>query len=335
MPSIVTAVLVTTALVTATSLAEPAAARAPSTNPGNATEKPSIGGVVAINPRTNRIVRKLAMLRPNVVALASTTAWVTDNVRNVMWIWRVDPLPRRPRRAIRVGPPRTMIPNDMAVGGGSLWMLRGTDLLRYDARTGRRRSTVVLPPGGLIAAVAYDAGAVWTLDATRGWISRISPRTNRLTGRLKLNDSKSAMAARGGSIWVSSGAAGIVEQVTEKTLRVRRVVRIPGAGQIAADETGAWVVSTSRGMVARIDGHSGTVRWLRIGGATSIATTGSTVWVVASAARRLLRVDAARFRIVARIALPRRPYWVAARAGRVWVTYLGRNFPSEAGDFGA
>lgn len=287
---------------------------------------------MTIDPRTNRIVRKLRMLRPNVVALASTTAWVTDNVRNVVWIWRIDRGPRRPRRAIRVGPPPTMIPDDLAVGSGSLWMLRGTDLVRYDARTGKQRSVVSLPGGGLIAAVAYDASGVWTLDATRGRLSMISPKTNRLTGHVNLNGSKTAMAAGGGSVWVSSGAAGTVEQVSERTLRVRRVVPVPGASQIAADATGAWVVSSSRGMVARIDGHSGAVRWLRIAGATGIATTGRTAWVVASAARRLVRVDAARLRIVARIALPRRAYWVAAHRGRVWVTYLGRNIPSEVGE---
>jgi hypothetical protein len=85
-------------------------------------------------------------------------------------------------------------------------------------------------------------------------------------------------------------------------------------------------------MVARIEARSGAVRWIRIGvGATSVATAGNAVWIVGSAGRSLLRIDATRLRIIARIALPRRPYWVAAGAGRVWVTYLGRNIPSEVG----
>jgi hypothetical protein len=314
------------------SLAEPAGARPVRTTSGGPTTKLSVGGVVAIDPTTNRIVRKFRMLRPNVVALGSATTWVTDNIRNVVWIWRIEPRPRQPKRAIRVGPLLTMIPNDLAVGGGSLWMLHGTDLVRYDAGTGKRRSSVSLPPGGLVAAVAYDAGAVWTLDATRGWLSRISPDTDRLTGRAKLAGSKTAMAVGGGYVWVSSGVAGTVEQVAERTLRIRRVVRIPDAGQIAADDTGAWVLSPSRSMVARIEARSGAVRWIRIGvGATSVATAGNAVWIVGSAGRSLLRIDATRLRIIARIALPRRPYWVAAGAGRVWVTYLGRNIPSEVG----
>jgi hypothetical protein len=312
-------------------LAQPVRAHSP--NPSPSLTRPSVGGAVAIDPRTNRIVRQMRMLRPNVVTLASATAWVTDNVRNVVWIWRIDPLPHHARRAIRVGPMVTMIPNDMAVGGGSLWMLRGTHLERYDTRTGQRRAVVALPHGGLLASVAYDGGSAWTLDATRGWISRISPSTDRITGRAKLTGSKTAIAVGGGYVWVSSGVAGTVEQVSERTLRVRRVVRIPDAGQIAADDTGAWVVSPTRTMVTRIEARSGTVHRIAIGaGATSVAAAGNAVWIVASAQRRLLRIDATRLRVVARVALPRRPYWVAASADRVWVTYLGRNVPSEVGE---
>jgi hypothetical protein len=321
----------TTLVLALISLAEPAGLRAARTDSGDPASKPSVGGVVAIDPTTNRIVRKFRMLRPNVVALDSATAWVTDNVRNVVWIWRIEPRPRQPRRAIRVGPLVTMIPNDMAAGGRSLWMLRGTDLVRYDAATGARRSVVSLPPGGLLAAVAYGDDGVWILDATRGWISRISPDTDRLTGRAKLAGSRTAMAIAGGYVWVTSSAAGTVEQVSARTLRVRRVVRIPGAGQIAANTTGAWVLSASRRMVARIDARSGAVRWIPIGTrATSVATTARTAWIVAGAERRLLRIDATTLRVVARVPLPRRPYWVAAGADGIWVTYLGRNIPSDA-----
>jgi branched-chain amino acid transport system substrate-binding protein len=89
----------------------------------------------------------------------------------------------------------------LAVGDGSVWVTTEEGrLIRIEP--GPRPILVTIEVGTDTEFVAFGAGAVWTADFVSGTVSRIDPRTKRVTGPTKVGAAQ-AIAAGAGSAWVS------------------------------------------------------------------------------------------------------------------------------------
>jgi hypothetical protein len=105
-------------------------------------------------------------------------------------------------------------PFGLAEGAGSVWAAVAGDIgevIRINLRSGRE--TRIKVGSSYPFAVAFAAGNVWVLDYFDNTITRIDPRTNRVTGRLRVGRPRNSdniaprvpagLAAYGRTLWVT------------------------------------------------------------------------------------------------------------------------------------
>ncbi|MDQ3632272.1 MAG: PQQ-binding-like beta-propeller repeat protein, partial [Actinomycetota bacterium] len=103
-------------------------------------------------------------------------------------------------------------------------------------------------------SVAVGAGAVWVVDATRGTLSKVDPRTQLVVGRpRRVGGGPFAVAVGAGAVWVAAGD-GAVRAFNPRTLRqTGPPAVIPGANGLAVGAGGVWVTARRTGTVVRVD----------------------------------------------------------------------------------
>jgi DNA-binding SARP family transcriptional activator/ABC-type branched-subunit amino acid transport system substrate-binding protein/DNA-binding beta-propeller fold protein YncE len=180
------------------------------------------GGVAAIDPGTGRVASLTETLTaPSNVAVGEGAVWVLNTEDTT--ISRIDPNSKKVVRRFEIGG----VPSDIAAGAGALWVGKG---------------------GG-----PDNNGTVS--------ISRVDPRTNRITRTVRLPDTAT------GSQWPTVGFPGIavgagavwainpdqtISRIDPKT--GRRVATVNArASTIAAGDAGVWFVDADRSAVTRID----------------------------------------------------------------------------------
>jgi len=130
-------------------------------------------------------------------------------------------------------------------------------------------------------AVASGFGSIWAVGADQT-LSRIDPRTNKVTASTDI------------------GVVGVA---------------------IATDETAVWIASYDDGALVRFDPTANRVTSTTraAGGLIGLATGLGSVWAVNKSGHELVRFDAGSGDVVARIPAARNPDFVAVGAGSVWV----------------
>ena len=174
----------------------------------------------------------------------------------------------------------------LALSGGFAWVACKEEqrILRVPLQPGRSRS---IPVSGQPIAVVSAFGAVWALEGG-GTISRIDPRTARITARLQTG------ASAAYNLWA-------------------------GAGSL-------WSVDDSVGEVIRIDPNKRDVtERIPVGdGAADLVFRGERVWVINHRDRGLVQMDAATNRPRRLTTVPGdAPERMAWAAGSLWVTGRG------------
>jgi serine/threonine-protein kinase len=127
----------------------------------------------------------------------------------------------------------------------------------------RDRRPLVLLGVGLLAAAAIAAGVVLSvggrartqpdLTVRRNTLVRLDPKTNRITHVTGVGSAPESVAVGGGAVWAYNWDDGTVSEVAARTGALRRTIAVAGsspnvpAQTIAADASGAWVVSSSNG----------------------------------------------------------------------------------------
>src|SRR3954453_21591616 len=173
---------------------------------GRDSSKPSLTGygnaVGIIDARTNRVTDVVRVGNtPSSIALSPAAAWTLN--ADDRTISRIDRKTREVISTFGTG----SAPTDIAVGYGSLWVGNAaSSIARFDLETGRRTTTIHLPPGppsGPRAGeshIAIAAGSAWTINRD-GSISRIDARTNKIVATIH-GVSASAIAAGDKGIWL-------------------------------------------------------------------------------------------------------------------------------------
>jgi DNA-binding SARP family transcriptional activator len=228
--------------------------------------------------------------------------WVADRWNTIT---RIDPATATADPPTRLARER-VFPNEIAdvtTTRGSVWLASrdSAESARYSLRSGRVRTG--LGSGGGDGAFFYGAGTsvigsgfgdVWLTNrvdvsgelpsiAHTGRLTRIAADSGAVLGRFALTSAPRALAATRDAIWIAGDDR--VWRLGRNDPLPSRDVRVPaGPIGLAADASGAWVVSRDR---------------------------------------RLLHVDAAGNRIIERWRLDREPTAVGVGFGRVWVT-VGR-----------
>ena len=187
------------------------------------------------------------------------------------------------------------------------------------------------------AGITYADGAVWVQTVTRNELVRIDPKTNRITGRLKLPDATSGDAedvapppAYGaGSLWLVGGSDGLtpsstVTRVTLNPLSVATTIKINEPFYVGFGFGSVWVMQFYPYRWSKIDPTTNKVgKSVPSIGPTSVTTGAGSVWILAHRARSLLRLDPRTDDVVARvpvITLGGSPENVMYGFGSMWVT---------------
>ena len=226
-------------------------------------------------------------------------------------------------------------PSNVAVGEGGAWVLntQRSVVTRIDPKT--KAVTATFETRGVPTDLAAGGGAVWLgngggrdANYTVG-VSRIDPRTHKVTRTLKLPD-KSGTGAQShfnwgtpeivvgaGAVWARNPDATI-SRIDPATGRLQAIVDVE-ADALAADRGNVWFLDGRE--VIRIDPRTNKPgQRISVGSPSpaSIAVGGGMVWVVAEQEGVLWRVEPGPGPVTRSIDVGVGATYVAYGAGAVW-----------------
>jgi len=232
------------------------------------------GDVIRVDPANGKVLNRVAAgARIFNLAAAPGAVWAVDNALSTAI--RVDAKSGRVTARVPVG----FQPYDIEWGFGSAWVANAGEgtVWRITGRKVVKKIEVGAEPNGL---TAYR-GALWVSDHTLGKVVRIDPRTNRITGTVKLPGAD-WITGLGDSIYVSQ-ETNVVSRVSVRTLKVLGVARV------ARNPLGSAIV-------------------------------GNALWVPCIDANQIVVVDPATMKVVARKPAAGGPIVVLPAFGRTWVS---------------
>jgi DNA-binding beta-propeller fold protein YncE len=201
-----------------------------------------------VDPRTNRVVAKVAGIRP------------------------------RPDGCSVLG---------IRVGAGALWAsLWGQGLARIDPVANRVVATVAIDD--ITASPALTPDGVWVLccgaitPRPGAWLARIDPATNRMVARVRLGGLPEAVAAGPSGVWAAA-PGGPVWRVDPATNRVVARIGIsdrPGGRgvNVLVGREAVWVSDPASATVVRIDPRRNRVTGRDFAGGQAMVAAAGTVW---------------------------------------------------------
>jgi YVTN family beta-propeller protein len=153
------------------------------------------GTISRIDPRTGKLVATIDTFARRIAA-GREGVWVVGLDSNT--ITGIDARTNEVTQTIHVGSNNL---TGIAVGAGSIWATSEEGLL-WRIEPARRPLTQSIDVGSGTEYVAFGDGRVWTANYVDGTVSRIDPRTNAVTAKVRVGAAQ-ALAAGAGSAWVS------------------------------------------------------------------------------------------------------------------------------------
>ena len=181
-----------------------------------------------------------------------------------------------PLGADRAAAPATDPHARVAVGGGSVWVIRSdAAVAQVDARSGR--VTRVLPVQAHAVAADRDGAWVLTGDGTLVGFGRVDG-AQRVPVDLDLV-APGSLAIGGGAVWVTDAAQGRLWRVADGRAEPVRGASAPGA--IAYAHGALWIVQPTLRVVQRLDPRElRATGEVKVGGVPrDIAAAGDSLWV--------------------------------------------------------
>jgi serine/threonine protein kinase len=134
---------------------------------------------------------------------------------------------------------------ELAVGGGSLWVLGDAldrRLWRLDQRTGDIQATINLPVPP--RSLAVGVGLVWVTDPLNDAVVPIDMSGNVVLPPVAVGHGAAGVTAGAGSVWVASAIDGTVSQIDPDSRRVVRTIMVGGfPHELAVNPDGVWVTT--------------------------------------------------------------------------------------------
>jgi DNA-binding beta-propeller fold protein YncE len=213
--------------------------------------------VTRISLATRRAGTAISLPEGKVVSLAagSGAVWAGSRTghRNpflVQNVARVDPFERTVNQSVNV-------PNgvqDLAVGGGFLWVLNRTKrvVTRIDPGAPDDRRNV--PVGHDPQRIAYGGGYVWVTNAADGTVTRIRPRSLDWA-TIRVGNGPAGVAVGNGVVWVANRLDSTLTRIDPRLARtVGKPVQV-GLNPLAVVVHGhsVWVTSVGDNRLTRVD----------------------------------------------------------------------------------
>jgi virginiamycin B lyase len=174
--------------------------------------------IARVDARSGRIVRRMRVgARSDVVVAGFGALWIASSATDT--VWRIDPAHETIVARIAVGPS----PKFMTVGSGALWVQNRRDgsVSRVDPATNREVARIEAHAPTEWGDIAAGEGAIWlAVDGTP--VTRIDPRTNRVSDQFVGGSGADAIRVGFGALWVADHEHGEVWQVDVRQLTRRR-----------------------------------------------------------------------------------------------------------------
>jgi DNA-binding SARP family transcriptional activator/DNA-binding beta-propeller fold protein YncE len=151
---------------------------------------------VELDTRTGN-VRRVVHVYATSLAFADGTVWAASG-RSVV---SIDP---RSGRFTEFAVPSIFDLEGIAAGGGAAWATSFADGLVWRIRPGPLEHVSSIPVGYGVATIAYGAGAVWVGNRFDDTISRIDPRTSKVT-RVATVPAPQDIQVAGDRVYVAAG----------------------------------------------------------------------------------------------------------------------------------
>jgi class 3 adenylate cyclase len=155
-------------------------------------------------------------------------------------------------RDISLGNPRGDV-RGMASGDGALWIgdTFNGKVYRLDLRT---RHVKPYSVGGSIDDLAFGGGYLWVIDGTTGMLTRVAPGEGRTTRRsLNTAGDLSSIATGGGYVWITDDTLGVVWRVRTDLSDVRSIPVGARPDDVAYADGNVWVANYGDGSVSKVD----------------------------------------------------------------------------------
>jgi streptogramin lyase len=242
------------------------------------------GDVIRIDPATGKVLARVTVgARVFNLAPAPGAVWAVDNALSMAV--RVDTKTAKVTARVPVG----FQPYDIEWGFGSAWVANAGDGTVWRITNGKvvKKLKVGTEPNGL---TAYR-GAVWVSDHTLGKVVRIDPRTNRITGTVRLPGAD-WITGLGDSIYVSQ-ETNQVSRISVSTLKVTgvaKVARNPLGSTIVGDKL--WVPCIDANQIVVVDPSTMHVLAHKpaAGGPIAVLSAFGHQWASQSTGTKLLRL---------------------------------------------
>ena len=225
-------------------------------------------------PRTGvsdaSVKKEMASITPAVVfpvpgtpdwqVITEEAVWVSNAPKNT--IHRLDPKTNEVAATIEVGKRPC---SGLAAGFGSIWVPVCGDrpnvengvkpsLARVDIKTNTVVATLPLAAvnseGGLVAS----PDAVWMLTDPKGILSRIDPKTNKVTAEIEVAPGSVSCVYGDGAIWVSSPDKSVLTRVDPKTNKATDTIAVgPGPRFLTVGAGSVWTLNQGDGTLSRVD----------------------------------------------------------------------------------
>jgi len=177
-------------------------------------------------------------------------------------------------------------------GVSSIWVVsdaKGT-LTRFDPESNAVVADV--PLGAKVLALAFGQSALW-IATDNNELLKVSPYTVVTTETIKVGKSPRSIAIGEGAVWTLNAGDGSISRVDSKTNKVVNTIKLGvpiTGGQIAVGEGSVWV--SAPGMpLARIDPRTNHVVQVFTGeGGGAILVASEAIWITATA-KTIWRLD--------------------------------------------
>jgi len=132
----------------------------------------------------------------------------------------------------------------MTFGQGALWITtQNNELLKISPYT--IVTNEIIKVGKSPVSVALGEGAIWTLNAGDGSVSRVDPKTNKVVNTITLGVTiaRGQLAVGEGSIWVSAPGVPLL-RIDPRTNHVTQQFSGDGGGAVLVAQGAIWITAT-------------------------------------------------------------------------------------------
>jgi len=188
--------------------------------------------------------------------------------------------------------------------------------------------TALVPEAAIPIAGASDLSAtddaVWIVSRAAGEVTRIDAKTNAAATKVQIaQDLCAGAAADFGGLFLPRCPAGVIARIDTKTNASGEPIATPvhkDGRSVATGTSSLWVITDSRGTIARIDPVANAVVALihTEPGASDLAFGEDALWVANPEKNTLTRVNPHNNLIVKTIPLPGGPVRLAVGEGAIW-----------------